>query len=626
MEVAMSDMKDEQFPAAGPEEPSALRPIRVWPAIVLVALFWAFWVAHYLAPLDPGIRFLSRMAAFGVLLLGFLIWWLSRRSISWRDRLLAIALWIAGTFVAERLADKTLASAFSMVLSSLPFVITGWVLWMWIARRRSAKVQRWGIAGVLLLSLGYFTLVRWDGLDANQFPHFNWRWSPTAEERFLAENGRASKAAATAESQWTLKPGDWPEFRGPNRDGVVKGIKVATDWQQNPPKEVWRHRVGPGWSSMILVDGHLVTQEQRGEAEAVVCYDAATGAEQWSHEDKSRFEESLAGAGPRGTPTFHNGRIYALGGKGVLNCLNAATGELVWSHDADAESKAGVPQWGYSISPLVVDDLVIVFLAGGAEGAAASKEQDADGNIAAYHADTGEQAWVHPTGAQSYSSPQLVALDGQRQVLMHQNHSLTAVDAKSGELSWERPETNAMALPMLQPRLVKNDELLVATDPGMVLLDLKQSDGKWTATDHWTSNRLKPAFNDVIVHEGHIFGLDDGILCCLELATGERLWKKGRYGGGQLLLLADQGDLLVLTEKGEVVLVPATAEKPEELGRFKAIEGKTWNHPVIAEGKLFVRNGEEMACFELETAMDGVAANTRAASPIIEQTGNSVAR
>jgi hypothetical protein len=137
MEVAMSDMKDEQFPAAGPEEPSALRPIRVWPAIVLVALFWAFWVAHYLAPLDPGIRFLSRMAAFGVLLLGFLIWWLSRRSISWRDRLLAIALWIAGTFVAERLADKTLASAFSMVLSSLPFVITGWVLWMWIARRRS---------------------------------------------------------------------------------------------------------------------------------------------------------------------------------------------------------------------------------------------------------------------------------------------------------------------------------------------------------------------------------------------------------------------------------------------------------------------------------------------------------
>ena len=183
---------------------------------------------------------------------------------------------------------------------------------------------------------------------------------------------------------------------------------------------------------------------------------------------------------------------------------------------------------------------------------------------------------------------------------MHDNHSLAAVDAKNGELSWERPETNAMALPMLQPRLVSNDELLVATDPGMVLLDLKQSDGKWTATDHWTSNRLKPAFNDVVVHEGHIFGLDDGILCCLDLATGERLWKKGRYGGGQLLLLADQGDLLVLTEKGEVVLVPATAEKPEELGRFTAIEGKTWNHPVIADGKLFVRNGEEMACFELE--------------------------
>jgi outer membrane protein assembly factor BamB len=179
---------------------------------------------------------------------------------------------------------------------------------------------------------------------------------------------------------------------------------------------------------------------------------------------------------------------------------------------------------------------------------------------------------------------------------------------------------------MLQPRLVKNDELLVATDPGMVLVDLKQSDGKWTATDRWTSTRLKPAFNDVIVYEGHIFGLDDGILCCLDLATGERLWKKGRYGGGQLLLLADQGDLLVLTEKGEVVLVPATAEKPEEHGRFQAIEGKTWNHPVIAEGKLFVRNGEEMACFGLEPEKGGVAADASVAGSLAGQAGNSVAR
>jgi outer membrane protein assembly factor BamB len=435
---------------------------------------------------------------------------------------------------------------------------------------------------------------------------------------FLKDKGNAgaSNAAAAATKDWELQPTDWPEFRGPNRDGVVHGTKIATDWKATPPKELWRHRIGPGWSSIIVVDGHVVTQEQRDQAEAIVCYDAATGKEEWSHEDKTRFEETLAGPGPRGTPTFHDGKIYALGGKGVLNCLKAATGEVVWSHDIVADEKGAVPQWGYAISPLVVAGKVIIFAGG----------EDEESQLA-YQADTGERAWRRTGGTQTYSSPQQITVDGKSLVLIHDNHSLTAVDAADGKKAWERPETNAMALPMLQPRMVGNDELLVATDPGMVLVTLKQQDGNWSATDHWTSNRLKPAFNDVVVQDGHIFGLDDGILCCLDLATGERLWKKGRYGGGQLLLLADQGDLLVLTEKGEVVLVTATAERPEELGRFAAIEGKTWNHPVVAEGKLFVRNGEEMACYELPLVTKGVTANHNAAgSATTDQASNSVTR
>jgi len=189
--------------------------------------------------------------------------------------------------------------------------------------------------------------------------------------------------------------------------------------------------------------------------------------EQWAHEDTTRFEESLAGAGPRGTPTFHNGRIYALGGKGVLNCLNTATGEVVWSHDIVADAKGAVPQWGFSVSPLVVDGLVVVF-AGGAN----EKSQ------LAYRADNGERAWARTGGEQTYSSPEQIAVDGKSQVLIHDNHSLSAVDANDGKTLWERAETNKMALPMLQPRLVSNDELLVATDPGMVLLDLKQAGGK----------------------------------------------------------------------------------------------------------------------------------------------------
>jgi outer membrane protein assembly factor BamB len=574
-------------------------PVRVWPPVLMAVLFWIFWVAHYVIPMDAGTRFLSRLGASALLLLGFLIWWLSRRAIRWQDRLLAVALWIVATFAAVKVADKSLGDLFSMLLSTATLVVTAWTIWVWASRNLSLAVQRVGFCLVLLLTLGYFTLVRFDGLEANQFPRFSWRWSQTAEQVFLAQQGQADVggAAAIGAKDWSLRPNDWPEFRGPSRDGIVTGVKIATNWTQNPPKELWRHRVGPGWSSMIVVDGHLVTQEQRDQSEVVVCYDAATGKEEWSHGDKSRFEETLAGAGPRGTPTFHNGRVYALGGKGVLNCLQAATGDVVWSHDVVADTKASVPQWGYSVSPLISDGMVIVFAAGTEEG-----------KMLAYRADSGEQAWERPCGPQTYSSPEQITVGGRSQVLIHDNHSLAAVNPADGKTLWTRAETSAMALPMLQPTLVSDHELLVATDPGMVLLDMKQAGDKWTATDLWTSSRLKPAFNDVIVHDGHVFGLDDGILCCLDLATGERLWKKGRYGGGQLLLLADQGDLLVLTEKGEVVLVPATAEKPDERGRFQSIEGKTWNHPVVAEGRLFVRNGEEMACYQLQPATPAVAA------------------
>jgi outer membrane protein assembly factor BamB len=593
----MSSVASERM-AVGTASASTSPQVRVWPPVLMAVLFWMFWVAHYLIPMDAGTRFLSRLGASVLLLLGFLIWWLSRRAIRWQDRLLAVALWIAGTFAAVKVADKSLGDLFSMLLSTATLVVTAWTIWVWASRNLSLAAQRIGFCLVLLLTFGYFTLVRFDGLQANQFPRFSWRWSQTAEQVFLAQQGKAdlNGTATIGAKDWNLRPNDWPEFRGQNRDGTVAGIKIATNWSESPPQELWRHRIGPGWSSMIVVDGHLVTQEQRDQSEAVVCYDAATGKQEWSHEDTTRFEETLAGAGPRGTPTFHAGRIYALGGKGVLNCLKATTGEVIWSHDIVADAKASVPQWGYSVSPLIVDGLVIVFAAG-----------ETDGKLLAYRAESGEQAWEHPGGGQTYSSPEQITVDGRPQVLIHDNHSLTAVNPGDGKTLWDRAETSAMALPMLQPRLVNNNELLVATDPGIALLDLKQADGKWTVTDRWTSSRLKPAFNDVIVRDSHIYGLDDGILCCLDLATGERLWKKGRYGGGQLLLLEDQGDLLVLTEKGEVVLVPATAEKPDERGRFQAIEGKTWNHPVVAEGRLYVRNGIEMACYQLQPAMPAVA-------------------
>jgi outer membrane protein assembly factor BamB len=378
-------------------------------------------------------------------------------------------------------------------------------------------------------------------------------------------------------------------FRGTKRDGVVTGSHLQLDWTA-APQQIWRQRIGPAWSSLIVVNGHVVTQEQRDEAEVVACYDAATGKEAWVFEDDVRFHESLSGAGPRGTPAFADGKIFALGGKGNLHCLDAVTGKPLWSHDLVAEAKATVPQWGFAVSPLVVDGKVIVFAPG----------KDADG-LLAYDAASGELKWKSAAGGDTYSSPQFVELGGVPQVLMQDNTALRSVSVEDGTLLWEYPSGGEMSVPMLQPCAVGGDRVMVSAAEGLTLFEVKQAGGKWTTddADGWISNRIRPNFNDVVTHEGQVIGLDDGILCALDLETGERVWKKGRYGHGQVLLLADQDAVLVQGARGEVVLVGIGGEKPEELGRFEAIEGKSWNHPALVANRLYVRNGEEIACYEL---------------------------
>jgi outer membrane protein assembly factor BamB len=183
---------------------------------------------------------------------------------------------------------------------------------------------------------------------------------------------------------------------------------------------------------------------------------------------------------------------------------------------------------------------------------------------------------------------------------MHDNHALFSVNPTDGTLLWQRLTSGELEQPMIQPHVVDDGKILVSSDPGIALIEVNNDNNKWTVSDVWTSTQLKPGFNDFVVHQGHIYGLDDGILCCLDVKTGERLWKKGRYKHGQVLLLADQSVLLVSGEQGEVLLVAASPDRHEELTRFQAIEGKTWNHPVLANGRLFIRNGEEMACYEMQ--------------------------
>jgi outer membrane protein assembly factor BamB len=372
-------------------------------------------------------------------------------------------------------------------------------------------------------------------------------------------------------------------------------VRIETDWTASPPVELWRRPIGPGWSSFAVHGGLVYTQEQRGDAEVVACYNATTGAPVWVHRDTERFFESNAGAGPRGTPTLSNGRVYTFGATGILNALDAGDGALVWSRNAASDTEGSpsfgggttkVPDWGFSSSPLVVDDVVIVAVAG---------------QLVGYDRATGQPRWFGPAGGASYSSPHLVTIDGVAQVLLVSSAGATSLAPADGKQLWQHP---SRGFPIVQPAVAGKGDILIAAggESGTQRIAVAGGPGGWTVAKRWTSAGLKPYFNDFVVHEGHAFGFDGRILACIDIEDGKRKWKGGRYGNGQLVLLPDQDLLLVLSEDGELALVRATPDQFTELARFPAIEGKTWNHPVLVGDVLLVRNAEQMAAFRVALA------------------------
>ena len=235
----------------------------------------------------------------------------------------------------------------------------------------------------------------------------------------------------------------------------------------------------------------------------------------------------------------------------------------------------------------MIGDAVIAY-AGGEKG------------LLAYRAATGEPLWSASTGHDGYSSPQWITIGGESQVLAFDDAGIVAVDPATGAVRWRHEAAAPHMWRTVQPHLIGDRQILFGSeDLGLVSLDLKQAQSAWAASKRWATNKLKPAYDDFVVSDGSIFGFDGAMFCCLDAETGQRRWKAGRYGHGQVLLLADQKLLLVMAESGEVVLLAANREKLEEFGRFQALEQKTWNDPAVAHGRLYVRNDQEMACFEL---------------------------
>ena len=494
---------------------------------------------------------------------------------------------------------------------AIPVLSLAFVVWAVASRGLSDGPRRATMVATILLACGGWVLLRTDGITGEAVSHFAWRWSKTAEERLLA---RASdKPTAIPPAPAAVQPpvervvarvvdkptaaepslpdgktgAEWPGFRGPNRNGIIPGVRIATDWSASPPVEMWRRPIGPGWSSFAVHGDLLYTQEQRGSDEVVACYNLTTGEPVWRHRDAARFWESNGGAGPRATPTLSNGRVYTFGATGILNALDARTGAVVWSRNTASDAGKKVPGWGFASSPLVVDGAVIVAAAG---------------KLAAYNLATGEPRWFGPNGGGGYSSPHLLTIDGVPQILLLSVHGATSVAPANGTKLWDFPMSPNT--PIVQPAMTADGDVLVSDGEGhgMRRIAVARGPGGWAVEERWSSIGLKPYFNDFVVHNGHAFGFDGSILACIDVKDGKRKWKGGRYGHGQLVLLPDQDVLLVLSEEGELALVAAAPDQFKELARFPAIEGKTWNHPVLVGDVLLVRNGQEMVAFRLSLA------------------------
>ncbi|MCP4726910.1 MAG: PQQ-binding-like beta-propeller repeat protein, partial [bacterium] len=412
-------------------------------------------------------------------------------------------------------------------------------------------------------------------------------WAETPEEQLLGQYGGEPLTPQTAPELPETEP-EWPGFRGNNRDSIIRGTKIETDWSTSPPVELWRRPIGPGWSSFSVHGSLLFTQEQRGDDEVISCYNITTGEPVWRHHDTARFWESNGGAGPRGTPTLSDGRVYSFGATGILNVLSAVDGSVVWSRNAGADTETEVPMWGFSSSPLVMDDIVIIAAAG---------------SLIAYDLITGEPRWVKPVDGDCYSSPHLMQIDSIEQILLMNNAGAVSVNPADGALLWDHAWPGT---PIVQPVLMEDGGILISVGErsGIRRIEVVHGSDGWIAEERWTSTRLKPYFNDSVIHDGHAFGFDGPRLACINIEDGTRKWKGGRYGRGQCVLLADQDLLLVLSEKGELALVKAAPDQFTELAKVPAIEGKTWNHPVLVNDVLLVRNGQEMAAFRL-TLTDG---------------------
>jgi outer membrane protein assembly factor BamB len=463
---------------------------------------------------------------------------------------------------------------------------------------------------VALFVTGFAVLVlstREFHFTGDMVPVFTFRWEPTSDE--LLERDRAQQAAKptmteVGKVETAIRWNPFESYFGFMRQGQVPGVKLRGDWTTKPPREVWRQRSGGGYSGFVVANGLAVTVEQRREDEVIVAYDVDTGREEWRHNYPDHFKETQGGDGPRATPTlvpfaYENKRptayrFLSLGATGRLVCLDMEKGDELWSADV-LKNNANL-HWGMCGSPLYLENGRIVVAPGAQTEAAKGR------GVLAYDLTTGNEVWASGTRRGAYSSPTRGILGNRQQVLVFDGEGLTGYLAEDGKELWHHDwvPLPSEGINASQPLLLSDDRVFISSgyDIGCAMLRIKETNGKWEVETLWQNTAMRCKFTSPVYLDGYLYGLDEGILTCLDASDGKRRWKDGRYGHGQLLLV--DKNLLILSEKGDLVLVEATPDGHHELGKLRALAGdKTWNPPALAGNYAFVRNHQWMACYEL---------------------------
>jgi outer membrane protein assembly factor BamB len=469
------------------------------------------------------------------------------------------------------------------------------------------------IGGIWLCLVAFLALHR--PVFNGEMGIFGWRlrYARDADEQL------APLKAADEASDWQSTPHDYPRFLGNAYWAEVTGVRLDTDWQARPPLEMWRREIGAGWSAFAVVGNYAVTQEQRGDQELVTCYRMDTGEPVWAHRDTTRFDPAdLAGGmgdvGPRATPTIHGDRVFTQGATGMVNCLDARTGHVLWAHDTVQKFGAAVTLWGKSGSPLVVDDMVVISVGGPANAAASTAgnapPQQSASSLVAFDHETGAVRWAAGSRKAAYASPVLAELAGERQILIVNESFVTAHRAADGKVLWEHPwgRANDQTASASQPIPLSGDRIFLSKGYGVgasLLAVGRGAEGEFDVRPLWSppvKPVMKTKFCNVVLRDGFVYGLDDVLLECIELESGNVRWKHRRrpaFGHGQIMLIGDL--ILVLSEFGELALVQATPERYRELASIPVLNDAnvTWNNPAFAPPYLLVRNAREAACYRL---------------------------